>query len=243
MKAEQLGLGLRPRPMVEAADLGVRMTQQAAPSLLRAYLPFGLALVLACGCTMELGAWLPSLLLWCAKPWLDRLLLHVFARQVFGETTRFAQAWTARARAPWPQLVQLLTLGRLSLWRAYMLPVVQLEGQSGATRRKRMQVILRNQHGSAMTMQGLFSTVELLFVLALWSLGAWISPGLATFAHLRTLFDDSLASQLTAYAAYALAVLFVEPFFVAAGFAMYLNRRVQLEAWDVEQDLRHAFGH
>jgi len=23
---------------------------------------------------------------------------------------------------------------------------------------------------------------------------------------------------------------------------MYLNRRVELEAWDVEQDLRHAFA-
>jgi len=42
--------------------------------------------------------------------------------------------------------------------------------------------------------------------------------------------------------AYAGVVLFVEPFYVAAGFAMYLNRRVQLEAWDVEQEFRRAFG-
>jgi hypothetical protein len=41
--------------------------------------------------------------------------------------------------------------------------------------------------------------------------------------------------------AYALVVLFLEPFYVAAGFAMYLNRRAQLEAWDVEQELRRAF--
>jgi len=27
---------------------------------------------------------------------------------------------------------------------------------------------------------------------------------------------------------------------VAAGFAMYLNRRVELEAWDIEQELRRA---
>ena len=33
----------------------------------------------------------------------------------------------------------------------------------------------------------------------------------------------------------------VEPFFVAAGFAMYLNRRVELEAWDIEQEFRRAF--
>jgi hypothetical protein len=41
--------------------------------------------------------------------------------------------------------------------------------------------------------------------------------------------------------AYALTVMFLEPFFVAAGFAMYLNRRAELEAWDIEQEFRRAF--
>ena len=42
--------------------------------------------------------------------------------------------------------------------------------------------------------------------------------------------------------AYALVIGFLDPFYVAAGFAMYLNRRAELEAWDVEQELRRAFG-
>jgi hypothetical protein len=37
-------------------------------------------------------------------------------------------------------------------------------------------------------------------------------------------------------------VLVLEPFYVAAGFAMYLNRRVELEAWDIEQEFRLAFA-
>ena len=41
---------------------------------------------------------------------------------------------------------------------------------------------------------------------------------------------------------YAMAVLFLEPFYVAAGFAMYLNRRAELEAWDIEQEFRRAFA-
>jgi len=36
-------------------------------------------------------------------------------------------------------------------------------------------------------------------------------------------------------------VLFLEPFFVATGFAQYLNRRAALEAWDIEQEFRRAF--
>ena len=42
--------------------------------------------------------------------------------------------------------------------------------------------------------------------------------------------------------AYAIAVVFLEPFYVAAGFGMYLNRRAELEAWDIEQEFRHAFA-
>ena len=42
--------------------------------------------------------------------------------------------------------------------------------------------------------------------------------------------------------AYVLAVLFLEPFYVAAGFGMYLNRRAELEAWDIEQEFRRAFA-
>jgi hypothetical protein len=43
--------------------------------------------------------------------------------------------------------------------------------------------------------------------------------------------------------AYGTAVLFLEPFYVASGFAMYLHRRTELEAWDIEQEFRRAFAH
>jgi hypothetical protein len=42
--------------------------------------------------------------------------------------------------------------------------------------------------------------------------------------------------------AYGAAVAFLEPFYVAAGFGMYVNRRVALEAWDIEQEFRRAFS-
>ena len=50
------------------------------------------------------------------------------------------------------------------------------------------------------------------------------------------------ATLCVSFAPYVLAVAFLEPFYVASGFGMYLNRRVELEAWDIEQDLRHAFA-
>ncbi|MFL6682737.1 MAG: hypothetical protein ACJ8IK_30640 [Burkholderiaceae bacterium] len=241
MKAEQLQLALRPRPAYEAVDLGVEMTQRSGRSLLRAYLPFALLLLVACGATIEIARWLPSLLLWWCLPWLDRTLLDIYARQAFGDTTTFADAWEARRRAPWPPMLGWLTLWRLSWWRAYSMPVGQLEGQTGSARRQRVKAILRAHRGAAAMMQGTFSTIVLCLAAGLVALIPWMTPGLHPFGDIEWLGDDSTATQLLLYLAYAGAVLFIEPFFVAAGFAMYLNRRVELEAWDVEQDLRHAF--
>ena len=55
------------------------------------------------------------------------------------------------------------------------------------------------------------------------------------------------ALLLVGIAAVALAalgkILLLEPLYVAAGFAMYLNRRAELEAWDLEQELRSVFAH
>jgi len=242
VKAEQLQLALRPRPAYEAVDLGVAMTQRGARSLRRAFVPLALLLVVACGATIEVAPWLPSTLLWWFKPWLDRTLLHIYARQAFGEETSFGEAWEARRNAPWLATLQWLTIWRLSFWRAYSMPVSQLEGQTGAARRQRVAAILRSHRGAAMMMQSTFSWIELVLGLGLVSVVPWMTPGLRNWDALQWLFGDHLLANALMYAAHAAAVLFVEPFFVASGFAMYLNRRVELEAWDVEQDLRHAFA-
>ncbi len=241
MKAEQLRFALRPRRVFEAVDLGVRMTQDARGSLARAYLPLALLLVLACGTTIQVAPWLPSLLLWWFEPLLDRTLLDIYARQAFGEPTRLRDAWEARRRAPWGPMLERLTWLRFSFWRAYSTPVVQLEGQSGAKRRKRLRVIVRGHWIAALLLQLSCFLMELFLVLGLFALFPLLTPGLH-FHGAPWIFTDTLAANGMLFAIQAAAVLFVEPYHVAGGFAMYLNRRVELEAWDVEQDLRHAFA-
>jgi hypothetical protein len=91
-------------------------------------------------------------------------------------------------------------------------------------------------------MQVTFVHVAGFLMLGLLSLLPWMTPGLRNADAWNWLTGGSLSAAWATYAAYAVSVLFVEPFFVASGFAMYLNRRVELEAWDVEQELRHAFA-
>jgi hypothetical protein len=242
MKAEQLQLALRPRPAYEAVDLGVQMTQRSGRSLTRAYVPLALALVLACGATIELASWLPGLLLWWLLPWLDSILLTIYARQAFGDETTLGDAWAARRDVSWLTTLRWLTIWRLSFWRSYSMPVGQLEGQTGKSRRQRVGAILRAHRGAAMMMQSTFSWIWLFLMLGAGALLPLMTPGLRNLNALHWLDDGGLLATGLTYAAQAAAMLFIEPFFVASGFAMYLNRRVELEAWDVEQDLRHAFA-
>jgi hypothetical protein len=243
MHVDTLAVHLRPRLMSEAADLGVRLVQAHAGSVLRCYVPvYGVVAVLALA-TVELAGWLPGLIVFWLKPWLDRTLMFVLSRAVFGEATRPADLWRAAGPVWWGQLLSTLTLRRLSPWRAYTQAVVQLEGQRGADRRARRRQILNGKQGAALGLQFAFSQVELALTAALLMLGYWFTPPDARWQVLQWFNEGSgVLGPLLLSAPYVLVVGLVEPFYLGAGFAMYLNRRVELEAWDVEQEMRRVFA-
>jgi hypothetical protein len=95
-------------------------------------------------------------------------------------------------------------------------------------------------HGYAFWLTGVCLLFELFVLFA--SLGmltelllpAKSSDGPSSF---DALFDGNLLGWDDAIA-YAVAVAALEPFYVAAGFGLYLNRRSVLEGWDIEVALR-----
>ncbi len=228
---------------MEAADLGVRLCQQAARSV---YLCYGIValpvMVFALAC-FGLAGWLPPLIIWCAKPWLDRTILFVLSRAAFGRETAPADVWRAQRQVWWGQLLLTWTARRLSPWRSFTEPVYQLEGLSIWRAGARVRQIRQRGMGSALMVTSAFGVAEAALTLGLVSLVFWLAPsGRAPQAY--ELFTGGAgALRLAVPLAYASAVLFLEPFYAAAGFAMYLNRRAQLEAWDIEQEFRRAFAH
>jgi hypothetical protein len=244
MKIEAIAVQLRPRSMSEATDLGVRLVQANARSVWATFTPvWGVVVLIALACG-SLRPWLPGLIVFCIKPWLDRTLLFVLSRAVFGTPTRLRDVWAAQRTVWWQQLFSTLTWRRLSPWRSYTQPARQLEGQRGAAGRARRKQLLNGKHGAALGMHSAFAQAESLLLIGLMALLVWFTPE----GTQRTMFDlvvrsDSPAVSLLIAAVYAGVVLLVEPFYVGAGFAMYLNRRVELEAWDIEQEFRLAFAH
>jgi hypothetical protein len=229
---------------MEAADLGVRLCQSVAPSVYRCYFVVAVPVVVLALASYEIADWLPSVVIWCAKPWLDRTILFVLSRAAFGQHTSTTDLWSAQREVWWRGFLFSWTVRRLSPWRSFTEPVYQLEGLSIWSAGARVRQIRRGKTGSGFLMTQAFSFCEAAITLSLVSLVFWFAPaGSATPDPI-----ELLAGELPGFyaamlpIAYAISVMFVEPFYVAAGFATYLNRRAELEAWDIEQEFRRAFA-
>ena len=239
---DRLRVAARPRTPWEAADLGLALLRDQAGPVFRVWLATLAPLALALGLACHRRPWLAPLLLWWLKPLLARPVLHVLARSTFGEppsllrTLREAPGYCRRGVAA------TLLWRRLSLERGLLLPVWQLEAATGAGFRARRQVLLQRGGGAAR----LLTLVSLAFtgVLALGLLAGldffWPAregPGLlATALAIPLAPAPWLLALLITLPTLAMAA--VEPFYVACGYGLYLNRRVQLEAWDLEQAFR-----
>ena len=232
----------RPRGTWEGCDLGVRLLQSWLRPVFTCYLAVALPLFCLFAATGAAVPWLPCLLIWISKPWLDRTILFVLSRALFGVTTRVGEVWAARHAVWLAGLGRTLTLQRLSASRSFLQPILQLEGLSGSALRYRLRQVAGGRRAVARAAGLAFVCAELAVVLSLLVVSLWLAP---RSLGLEWNPIDSLPGSRLVFLislAYGAAVAFLEPFYVAAGFGMYVNRRVALEAWDIEQEFRRAFA-
>jgi len=241
VQIDGLAVRLRPRTAMEAADLGVRLCQDAARSIFPCFACVAVPLMGLAIAAGEIAAWLPIPAIWFAKPWLDRTILFVLSRAAFGQPSTPADVWRSQRSVWWSQFLFTWTVRRLSLWRSLTQPVYQLEGLSIVKSGPRVRAIRRRSAGGALVMTSVFSLAEMALTMALVSLVFWLAPR-GQGPAVQIFSGENTFTWVCVSVAYAIAVLFLEPFYVAAGFGMYLTRRADLEAWDIEQEFRRAFA-
>ena len=242
MQADSAGVIWRTRTAWEAADLGIHLLQCWLKSVFSCYLTVAVPLFLAFAATGAAVSWLPVLLIWCSKPWLDRTVLFALSRALFGVSSSPTDVWRARGEVWGAQLLSTLTLRRLTASRSFTQPVLQLEGLRGTSLRERLKQITVRHRATARAVWFAFATAEFALFAALFVLEVWLAPhqNVEPWSDFQFLVLPHPSWLKTAE--YAAVVLFLEPFYVAAGFGLYLNRRVELEAWDIEQEFRRAFA-
>lgn len=244
MRIESLTVALRPRTAWEAFELGTALVRRHAAAIWKPWI----ALTLPLFVLVNLFAWaidmlwLGGLAMWWLKPAFDRVPLFVLSRAVFGEAPTPRQ--TLRAQRSWgvEWLIPHLTWRRLSPVRSLYLPVDLLEGASGSEARDRRRALGAPVYGVAT----LLTLVCLHFTLAVWlGIGGLVLLFVPNeyvgeiMQSLWKLLQDAPAwLRLTSNAVMWLATGLIEPFYVGAGFGLYLNRRTEIEAWDIELTLR-----
>lgn len=238
MQLENIAIALRPRSAWEAIDLGYAMVQKWHSPVMKAwlavYLPVALIVNLAC---WKLP-WIAVVILWWLKPAFDRVVLHVLAGAVFGATPTLKDTLRALKRLWWKNgLFAALTYARFNFARSFTLPVVQLEGSRGSLGRKRRAVLSREGWGVAVMLSWICVHVEVILLVSFTVLLAMLTPGdtMQDFSF-KSLFlsEPNRVEQYLSNFLSVLVVSFLEPFYVAAGFAIYLNCRTAIEGWDVE---------
>ena len=235
-----MAVRLRPRNAWEALDLGVELVRANGRALygawLLAYAPVA-GVVFALLWDTPFYAWLA---LWWLKPLFDRIALAVAARRLFGDAAPAGAMVRALPGLAWRTgIIGALTWRRFDFARSLHLPVYQLERLAGKAARLRIRVLDREARGPAVWLSFLFLMTELIFGLGISLLITLLTPVQAPVSTLlEGWFLGRFDLSMTGTALGALAACIVEPFYVACGFTLYLQRRTILEGWDIELRFR-----
>lgn len=240
MRLEDIAAEVRPRHPWEAVDLGFAMVRTWWRTVFASWLLCVGPVILLLHVALYQHLWLAGLLTWWLKPVYDRVVLHVLSRALFGDIPRIRDTLHALPQLLRSGLLGALTVYRLDPARAFNLPVWQLEGARRRERRRRSGVLQRYTRGTAMGLTFACANMELAAFLGLAGLLLLMMPEHANFGwgDLLRAQHDFRWTEALAKLMYVVALSIIEPFYVAGGFALYLNRRTRLEGWDIELAFR-----
>ncbi|HSD17430.1 MAG TPA: DUF4129 domain-containing protein [Thermomonas sp.] len=239
MRVDQPRVELRPRSPWEAMELGTALVRTHARAIwlpwLAVTLPVFVALN-AVGWVAGLVPWM-ALAMWWLKPVFDRIPLFVLSRSLFGEAPGVRETLRAQWHWGWRAMPAYLTWRRLGLARSLYLPVDLLEG--GVNPAQRRRVIGGSVRGTAVLSTVVCTGFVVALVAGAYSLVMLFVPVEFMSESARAMW--ALLSeappawvQVAVNAVTWLASSVIEPFYVGAGFGLYLDRRTQIEGWDIE---------
>lgn len=238
MNLDSLAISARRRDGWSALDLGFMLSRQWWPELFLSWL-----IPAATVCTfLHLVLWNYAewaiLLTWWLKPLFDRFPLWIASRRLFGERPGVADClrqWRAIAA---PDALPWLLWRRFNPMRSLVMPVTLLEGLRGHRREARLGLLQRESGGCALWLTVIGVHLETLLPAALIFTGVLLLPTEVDF-DVWSLFSGDVGVLTYGFNALTLLVMaLVAPFYVCAGFTLYINRRIELEGWDIEVAFR-----
>ncbi len=242
MDLDKLQFSANVRSGWQAIDLGFLIARRWWRPLFvaGALPPTILLLVLSIVFFSENPVW-AAIIVWWLKPFWERLPLFLASRNIFSNAPdesdglpqikqHYAKDWL-----PW------LLWRRLSFYRAFDAPVTLLEELKGKTRRKRLDVLHGKHTDIAFSNQLVCFCCEIIVAVGLFLTLMFFVPDSLELEIFDTAGELTLPGEWIATICAFLAMVLVIPFHTLAGFALYLNRRIELEAWDIEITFRSLY--
>ncbi len=237
MDLDKIRVNVRPRTTAQAIDLGFVMARHWWRPLMLSWLMLALPMFILFHLIFYQMPWIAGLLVWLCKPLYEQAPLHVLSRALFSEKTSMKEIAKNLRSIAGKQMIANLTWRRLSLRRSFNAPVSQLEGLKGDARKKRINVLHGNKpSGGWLTF--ICVHLELVFYLSIFALISLFIPREIEVNAFELITGETFWIILLQDFIYLLAIAIVAPFYIAAGFSLYLHRRIELEAWDIELDFR-----
>jgi len=241
----EIQANIRLRNPWEAVDLGFAMVRRWWKSIYipLAILTFGIGIPLFF-IVPEDQLWIAGMIFWWLKPLYDRLVLHIISHKLFNDELTSWQALKALPSLIWNTgFFQSMTFRRFSLSRGFNLPIWQLEQLRGEPRASRQRILHIASHSQAIWLTIGLWIIEGILSLSLFVLLLLFLPESLQQDFLENLFSSNNIDyarwlDILNYCFYIVVVTAVHPFYIAGNFALYINRRTQLEAWDIELDFR-----
>lgn len=244
MKLEHISAVLRPRSDAEAVDLGLAMVRQHAAGVYKAWFSLLIPLWLVLGLALHNYPTIMVLIAWWLKPVYDRVVTLYLGRALFGAAPTLREQAREWRRLLTKRLIGPLIFGRLSTSRSFTLPVIVLEGLTGAAYKSRTAILNRHGGGAAFGFMQLFMLLEFAVVLGLWGVVGQSLPEIWAewmenpLANLQNNLPPPEGLLWSVAACYLVAVAVMEPFYAGGGFGLYINSRTHLEGWDVDLAFR-----
>ncbi len=232
---DKLAVEIRPRTPWEAADLGLLMAKRWWWPLTKIWLVMVAPVFVLLSFLPLEWLWLQYTIIWWLKPIFERALLGFMSLSVFGDEPSIRRVFNNFSRVAFRQFFASLLWRRLSPSRSFDLPVLQLEGLAGRERSTRIAVLHREgtSQASSLTMYG--ASIEGCLSLAVVGLAFMFVPNEFDIPWSELYLEqNSRGVMLVINSLSVIAATLVAPFYVASGFSLYLNRRVNLEGWDIE---------
>lgn len=247
MKLEHLTANIRPMSAYQAIELGLAVAREWYGELWQVQLKplkvLMVLLVVAFG-LRYLGGGQSWLFMWCMmlliswlKPCLELPMLAFLSQKLFDEQADktagepLLQNATGLKRA-------FLSWHRFGSQRPMLMAIRLLEQQSGKSAQTRLRILGRGTGNATLALSLLFAVAEM--VLFFGGLGVLLSVFSTPYQDAEIaewLFNsDNFPLWLSVLICgwYVLVMSVLSPFFVSAGFCVYLCRRSLLEGWDIE---------